>query len=78
MDYILYNLLGYVTNDRANHAATVIQRAYRDHVSYELTVRADVISRLVPVRDSFDPLEEFEYWNQQRALIRHGLQWVKL
>ncbi len=78
MDHVLYNVLGYATEDFLTRAATRIQRAYRDHKSYELGWRADRMGSLVPVQDSFDPSEELDYWEEQRTLVRHGSQWVEV
>jgi len=78
MDHILYNVLGYATEDYTARAAARIQRAYRDHRSYELGWRADRLRGLVPVQDDFDPHEEVDYWEEQRGLVRHGSQWVEV
>jgi hypothetical protein len=76
MDSILYNVLGYATEEYTARAATMIQKAYRNHRSYELGWRADRLQGLVPTRDGTDTDEELEYWNEQRAITRHELQWV--
>jgi len=78
MDHILYNVLGYATDEYIASAATRIQRAYRNHKSYELGWRTDRLAGLVPVQDNFDPREEIDYWEEQRELVRHGSQWVEV
>ena len=78
MDHFLYNVLGYATDEYIALAATRIQRAYRDHRSYELAWRADRLGALAPVRDNFDHSEELEYWEEQRKAIRHESQWVEV
>ena len=78
MDRVLYNVLGYATDEYVARAATRIQRAYRNHKSYELGWRADRLNGSVPIRDGFDSGEEIEYWEARRELVRHGSQWVKV
>lgn len=78
MDHILYNFLGYATEEYTYRAAIRIQRAYRNHKSYELGWRTDRIKCLVPIQDSFDPCEEHDYWDEQRTLVRYGSQWVEI
>lgn len=78
MDRILYNVLGYATDEYVARAATRIQRAYRDHISYELGWRADRLRGLVPIQDDLDAREEIDYWEEQRELVRHGSQWVEI
>lgn len=78
MDHVLYNVLGYATEQYTSYAAIRIQRAYRNHKSYELGWRTDRLKGLVPVQDSFDSREELDYWDEQRTLVRHGSQWVEI
>ena len=78
MDHILYSVLGYATDEYVARAAARIQRAYRNHRSYELGWRADRLGAQMPVRDSFDPGEELEHWEEQRKVIRYGSQWVEV
>ena len=78
MDSIIYNILGYATEEYTAIAATRIQRAYRSHRSYELGWRADKIHGHVPTRDEYETDEELDYWKEQRMITKYESQWVKV
>ncbi len=76
MDYYLYNYLGYSTNFFLNENASIIQRVYRDHRSYEINRRLDIIEGkmfdyLERNKDlEQDALDELDFWKDLRTQIK--------
>ena len=77
MDYVLYNVFGYATHNLASEAASKIQRAYRNHKRFELAWRTAIIHNRAPTHEDNDDCE-VEYWQSQRAQVRHESQWVEI
>jgi len=74
MDYFLYNIAGYKTNNYMNSSARKIQRAYRDHKSYEINRRMDDIlyNKNKNKKEEDTDKEELEYWNLMREKIKYN------
>ena len=74
MDYFLYNITGYKTEGYLNSSAKKIQRAYRDHKSYEINRRIDEIlyNKKKNKKEEDTDKEELEYWNLMREKIKYN------
>ena len=74
MDYFIYNLTGYKTNSLLENSARLIQKAYKNHRSYELYRRLDMIryreNNMIRKNEKVEEKEELEYWNYQREKIK--------
>jgi len=72
MDNLIYNFTGYVTNNYLNISAMKIQKAYRDHKSYEIKRREDIIKNKKIEKDTSkkDEEEELKFWNLMREKIK--------
>ena len=80
MENILYNYTGYLTDNLKNSYASKIQKAYRDHKSYEINKRIDIIKHNIPESQKNDKLEEDEeitYWKLIRNSIKSGYGLLK-
>ncbi len=68
MDYVLHRYIGYITESRRDECARIIQRAYRNHRSYELARREDIIRRRISsvVDTIYNDQDEILYWNSLR------------
>jgi len=77
MDYYLYNYIGYSTNHFLNENASIIQRVYRDHRSYEINHRIDIIEgKMVDYLErnkdiELDEQEELDFWKELRTQIKN-------
>jgi len=77
MDYYLYNYIGYSTNHFLNENASIIQRVYRDHRSYEINHRIDIIEgKMVDYLErnkdiELDEQEELGFWKELRTQIKN-------
>ena len=73
MDYLIYNLTGYKTHNHLENCANIIQRAYRNHKSYEINKRIDIIKNKrkenIKILDKEDE-EEMDYWKYLREKVK--------
>ena len=78
MENILYNYTGYLTDNLKNSYASKIQKAYRDHKSYEINKRIDIIRHKIPeYQDNDEEEEEITYWKLIRNSIKSGYGLLK-
>ena len=73
MDNLIYNLIGYKTNNLLENSAIIIQQAYKNHKSYEINRRIDMIRRRDNRGERDNMLneeknieEELAYWEYSR------------
>ena len=77
MDFYLYKVFGYKTNNLLYFSALKIQKAYKNHKDYEIKKRLDIINNnnfpknTNYEKDIYDENEELKYWGQMRNIIKY-------
>ena len=74
MDYYLHNYLGYTTNHFMDENAKIIQKAFKNHRSFEINRRIDVIRHSIPQLETECDNEEIDFWNEQRNIIKREIK----
>ena len=77
MDNLIYNISGYKTNYLLNTSAKKIQNAYKNHKSYQINRRIDIIRNRIPKKEitELDMNQEIIYWNNLRNIIKSEKDW---